>query len=320
MSEKEEKAMFKIGLVGAGIIGKSYSDIILKNTDCEIAAVCDTALERAEEIAAFHNAKSFSDYKEMVEQTQLDAVILNLPHFLHCEAAVYFLQRNINVLLEKPMAMNVEECDRIIEAEKASSAKLAVGHLQRYFPAYREVKKILESKIYGNLSMITEVRNVNYLPNRPKWFLDKNLSGGGIVMNFGAHTLDKIMYVTDDSVQQAYANLSNPISEDNIEINAQILMKLRSGVSVNVTFCGCPGVGSYETVFYFEKGVVRVGGGVMLSVSEDGEFLPAVNKGSEALALQMDDFIKFLKDEKSDIVTSEYAREVIRVLEEILKD
>ena len=117
--------MFKIGIVGAGIIGKSHADILMKNPDCTLVAVCDTVIERAEEIAKEHNAASFTDYKEMAEKSELDAVILNLPHFLHEEASVYFLERNVNVLLEKPMAMTVEECDRIIEAEKKSSAKFA---------------------------------------------------------------------------------------------------------------------------------------------------------------------------------------------------
>lgn len=312
--------MYKIGIVGAGIIGKDYSDVIMKNKDCEVSAVCDTVCERAEEIALLHNAKCFTDYKIMAENVQLDAVILNLPHFLHKEASVYFLEKGINVLLEKPMAMNTAECDAIMEAASKSTAKIAVGHLQRYFSAYDEVKKILDEGTFGKLCMITEVRNVNYLPNRPKWFLDKRLSGGGIVMNYGAHTLDKIMYVTGDTVEEAQGYLANPLSSDNVEINAQLLMKLKGGASVSITYCGCPGAGGYETVFYFEKGVVKVDGGVRVFLSENGEFLPAVTKNSNALACQFEDFIKLLNGEETNIVTPEYGREIIRVLEGVLRD
>ena len=311
--------MFKLGIVGAGIIGKSHSDAILKNNDCILCAVCDTVIERAEEIAKIHNAKSFTDYKEMAKEVKMDAVILNLPHFLHCEVSMFFLEKGISVLLEKPMAMNTDECDRIIDAAKKSGVKLAIGHPQRYYSAYTDVKRLISDGTYGKLCMISEVRNVNYLPNRPKWFLDKKLSGGGIVMNYGAHTLDKIMYVTGDMVKNVHAILANPISNDNIEVNAQILLETKGGISGVITYCGCPGVYNYETVFYFEKGVVKITDGALLYLSENGKFKDAVEGRTDILEQQLGEFIKLLRGEECNISTPEYSREIIRVLESVLQ-
>lgn len=314
-----EKVMFKIGIVGAGIIGKSHSTAINNNPDCCLVAVCDTIEERASELAKEHNAKVFTDYKKMHEETKLDAVILNLPHFLHHDVAVWFLEHGVNVLVEKPMAMSVSECEAMIEAAKKSGAKLAIGHVQRYYQAYNEVKKLIENGKYGKLCMITEVRNINYLPNRPKWFLDKNLSGGGIVMNYGAHTLDKIMYVTGEKVSEAKAILSNPLSQDNIEINAQILLKMTDGVSAAITYCGCPGVDVYETLFYFEQGVAKIVNGHELMISENGQFIDLCS-GGNLFTEQLAEFLKYVKGEESIVVTPEYGKEIIRVLEEILEN
>lgn len=310
--------MIKLGIVGAGIIGKSHSKAIEENSECILTAVCDTAVEKAEEIASVHNAEVYTDYKEMCEKADMDAVILNLPHFLHHDATVYFLEKGIHVLVEKPMAMTVAECDSMIEASKKSGAKLAIGHVQRYFTAYGEIKKLVENGEFGKLYMISETRNMNYITSkRPRWFLDKKLSGGGIVMNFGAHTLDKIMYVTGESVTEAHAILSNPATDDNIETNAQILLKLTGDISANITFCGCTDVYTYESVFYFDKGLAKVVRGTELYISENGEM---VYKGGtqEALPGQLEEFVKFLKGEESMIVTPEYGREIIRVLEGIL--
>jgi len=310
--------MIKLGIVGAGIIGKSHSKAIEENGECILTAVCDTAVEKAEEIASVHNAEVYTDYKEMCEKADMDAVILNLPHFLHHDATVYFLEKGIHVLVEKPMAMTVAECDSMIEASKKSGAKLAIGHVQRYFTAYGEIKKLVENGEFGKLYMISETRNMNYITSkRPRWFLDKKLSGGGIVMNFGAHTLDKIMYVTGESVTEAHAILSNPATDDNIETNAQILLKLTGDISANITFCGCTDVYTYESVFYFDKGLAKVVRGTDLYISENGEM---VYKGGtqEALPGQLEEFVKFLKGEESMIVTPEYGREIIRVLEGIL--
>lgn len=311
--------MIKIGIVGAGIIGKSHAKAIEENDECILTAVCDTAVEKAEEIASVHNADIYTDYKEMCEKADMDAVILNLPHFLHHEATVYFLKKGIHVLVEKPMAMTVAECDSMIEASQKSGAKLAVGHVQRYFTAYGEIKKIVDSGKFGKLYMISETRNTKYINSkRPAWFLDKKLSGGGIVMNFGAHTLDKIMYVTGEHVEESYAILSNPETEDNIETNAQILLKLSGGISANITFCGSTGIYNYESVFYFEKGMAKVIDGTQLYVFENEQMVP---KGGteEALPGQLEEFVKFLKGEESMIVTPEYGREIISVLEGVLQ-
>lgn len=310
--------MLKLGIVGAGIIGKSHGEAILKNKDCQLAAVCDTVIARAEEVAAPHGAVCYTDYKDMCAHEKLDAVILNLPHFLHHDVTVYFLEQGIHVLVEKPMAMSVEECDSMTAAAEKSGAKLAVGHVQRYFSAYDRVKELVENGKYGKLCMITEVRNVEYLTNeRPKWFLDKKLAGGGIVMNYGAHTLDKIMYVTGERVTEVHSLLDNPLSSDSIEINAQILLKLTGGISANITYCGCPGPRAYETVFYFTNGVAKVEGGVDFCLYENGEF---VNYGGTRYLLeeQLAEFVKYVRGEESRVVTPEYGREIIRVLEKAL--
>lgn len=312
--------MLKLGIVGAGSIGKSHAEAILNNADCKLAAVCDTVPERAAELAAPHGAACYTDYKEMCARETLDAVILNLPHFLHHDATVYCLEQGLHVLVEKPMAMTVAECDSMAAAAKKSGAKLAVGHVQRYFTAYDRVKELVENGKYGKLCMITEVRNVEYLTKeRPRWFLDKKLAGGGIVMNYGAHTLDKIMYVTGERVTEAYSLLDNPISDDSIEINAQILLKLTGGITANITYCGCPGPSAYETVFYFTNGVAKVKDGKDFCLYENGEF---VNYGGRKnlIADQLVEFVKYIRGEDSRMVLPDYGREIIRVLEQILAE
>lgn len=309
--------MFKIGIVGAGIIGKRHADAVFNNPDCELACVVDIDISKAEEIAAKYNAKGFTDYKNIPEDIKMDAVILNLPHYLHCEATIYFLNKGINVLVEKPMAMTTQECDEMIDAAKRNGVKLAVGHVQRYFSAYKEIKKIIESGKFGKLCMITEIRNINYLPNRPKWFLKKDLSGGGIVMNYGAHTLDKIFYTTGLSVKNVHSYVSNPISDDDIELNAQILLELEDGVTAAITYSGCNVPGEYSTSFYFTDGALKVEKGTELVLYENGEY-KNYGGSEDALVPQIDELVKFLKGEESEIVTAEYAKEVISIVEKIL--
>lgn len=309
--------MFKIAIVGAGIIGKSHSDAILSNPDCELVAVCDVNEEKAKEIAKIHGAISYTDYKKMADENEMDAVILNLPHFLHCEVTIFFLEKGINVLVEKPMANTTEECDKMIAASKKSGAKLAVGHVQKYYSAVREVKKIIDSGKYGKLCMITEVRNIDYVTDkRPKWFLEKKLAGGGIVMNYGAHTLDRIMYVTGEKVTEVHAVTSNPVSEHDIDVDVQMLLKFTGDISAAITFCGNRVPSEHEASYYFTDGTVKLRGGDLYLFDND-EFVKY--EGTyDLIEKQLEEVVKWLRNEENELVTPECGRDIIRVLEEVV--
>ena len=308
--------MIRFGMVGAGGFSRNHSDAIKENSNCVLVAVADVVAERAEAIAAEHGAKAYTDYKEM-NCAEMDAVILNLPHFLHCEVSVYFLERGVSVLCEKPMANSLEECDRMIAAAKKSGARLAIGHVQKYYTAAEEIKKIVETKEYGSLTMITESRCKDYLKNRARWFLEKKSAGGGIAMNLGAHSIDRILYTTGLAIEEVHALTSNPLSEDDVELNAQVLMKLSGGVFATVNLCGTHVPREeHETVYYFTDGVVKMRGSELL-VYENGEF---VSRGGERNlpVRQLEEFIKLLRGEESAVCTPEYAREIIRVLKEFI--
>ena len=87
--------MKRIGIVGTGIIGKSHKEAIDGNDQCCLVAVCDVVREKAEELAVGTDAKVYTDYKEMAAEVEMDAVILNLPHFLHKDVTIFFLERKI---------------------------------------------------------------------------------------------------------------------------------------------------------------------------------------------------------------------------------
>lgn len=308
--------MFRIGIVGAGRICAAHEKAIRKHPEAMLVAVTDLDPEKAKQIAEPHGAAVFTDYRQMARQVEMDAVILNLPHFLHCEAAVFFLEAGVNVLVEKPMANTVEECDRMIEAANRTGKKLAIGHVQKYYTALREVKKIIEEGRFGKLCMITETRNLDYVTGRPKWFLTKKLAGGGIIRNFGAHSIDRILYTTGLEVESIHGVLTNPVTDDDADVNAQFLVRLTGGVSASVTMCGCYVPWEYEISYYFTHGAIKLHDGQELCIYENGEY---VNYGGkeDLISDQLVEFIKFLKDEENEMATPEYGRKIISILSQL---
>lgn len=311
--------MIQIAVVGTGIIGRRHTEAVAASEECELCAVCDIREEAAAELAAAYGVPYMTDYREIVTKTDAEAVILNLPHWLHAPAAVYFLEQGLHVLVEKPMANTVAECDRMIAAAEKSGRKLAVGHLQRFFAANRRVRALCRSGELGELCMFREYRSINYFSeDRPKWFLDPALSGGGIVMNYGAHALDKLFYVTGHRSAAVSAVLGNRKNALGIEGHAQFLLRLPDGVGAAVTFNGYGNHG-YETVYEFTVGAAKVTGGSRLWLHTAGEWQEQPLPEGDAIALQLREFCRLLRGEASEIVTAEEGRDIVAVIEEIYR-
>ncbi len=310
--------MYNIGVVGAGAIASTHKKAILEQDQCRLAAVCDTVREKAETLAEGTDARVYDNYEAMQAAESLDAVILNLPHFLHKQVSVYFLERGVSVLVEKPMAITTAECDAMIAAAEKSGAKLAVGHMQRYHRCYRILKDMIANDRFGTLCGIREVRNCSYFRNRPAWFLDKKLSGGGILMNFGAHTLDKVFYTTGLKVKKVAASGNNFLTEDSVEAMAQLLVTFEGGVSGTFCYCGCKVPYEYRTDFYFTNGAAQIRNGWELWVSEAGGEFTRIEGCNDVgmIEAQMPEFVKLLNGEANEMATPEYGREVIAVLEQ----
>lgn len=310
----------KIAVIGTGIIGRSHLEAIDKSTDCELCAVCDINEQLAKALGEQYNVPYFTDYQEVASGGKADAVILNLPHWIHCEVTEFFLNAGMHVLVEKPMANTVEECERMLDVAKKSGKHLAVGHVQRYFLANQMVKDICDSGELGKLCMYEEYRSINYFDeNRPKWFLNKKQSGGGIVMNYGAHALDKLFYILESKPTMIKAAVDNVKNDEEIEGHAQIFMKFENGVSASATFCGYVRSG-YEVRYYFTDGILKVVDGVRLFKKTGAEWQELENlEDGNAMSRQLKAFCRLIQGLDTDIPSGEYGKGILEAIECIYK-
>lgn len=117
-----------MGIIGAGNFSYTHKSAIKLVPACEICAINDLLEEKAVALAAGTHAKVYTNYKEMLAEEKADGVILNLPHFLHKDVTIDYLESGIPVLVEKPMVLNAEECDAMIEASSRTGVLFAVLH------------------------------------------------------------------------------------------------------------------------------------------------------------------------------------------------
>ena len=313
--------MFKIAIVGTGAIAKSHIDAIKDLDSCELVALCDLNEERVSALAKECGVPYFLNYKDIPSSVECDGVILNLPHGLHAEASVFFLESGLNVLVEKPMANTVQECDVMNEAAVKSGKKLAVAHVQRFFGVNRRVKEIIDSGELGRPCMYLEQRSINYfLPNRPAWFTNKKMSGGGIVMNYGAHAFDRLFYTTGAKPVEVCGFCDNFINERDVEGHAQIMVKLDNGMSGSVTFSGYSTV-AYEIYYYFTGGALKLDGTSNIYIKREGEreWQKIESQSCNTFAFEIDEFRKYCIGEDSEIPDYEYSRAIIESIEKAYK-
>lgn len=218
------------------------------------------------------------------------------------------------------MANTVAECDEMIAAANKNGKKLAVGHVQRFYNANRKVKDIVQSKEFGELCMFTEVRTTDYFkPTRPRWFLSKKTAGGGIVMNYGAHALDKLFYITEETSPSVFSNCGNIKNDYDIEGHAQFMLKFESGLSASVTFSAYS-LSDYDSVYYFTNGALKVTDSRLLSYTTNGEWNSIdVSEDGKHMERQLDEFYKYISGENSNIADAQYGKAVISAIEKVYK-
>ncbi len=210
----------RFGLVGAGEIGRLRAAALGRVAGCELGAVADADLSRARAVAGAGGTVAFDDWKRVLSEASLQAVIVSTPPHLHEAIAVAALEAGKHVLCEKPLAPTVDACRRILDCARQHGLTVATGFNQRYFPAIQYVKQLLERGELGRLRHVKAYAGHGGLPEfRQAWEHDKDVVGGGTLMDNGIHLIDHVRFLLGD-VAEVYGFASSEIwklndSEDN---------------------------------------------------------------------------------------------------------
>jgi predicted dehydrogenase len=189
---------FRVAMLGSGAVTNVlYRPVLQEVSDeIELVGVADLNRQSAEQLLKeFPSAKFFTDYLPMLEQLRPDAVIVALPHFLHKPASVDALHMGIGVFCEKPMAISSDECDQIEAAVRETGGVFCVNLLRRRFPSVREIKRMVEARALGVLTSFEATEGAPYgWPAMSFSFFDRKISGGGVLIDSGVHTLDLLQW------------------------------------------------------------------------------------------------------------------------------
>lgn len=202
--------MIRVGIIGAGFIANVHA-IAYENLQdqCKVVAVSDIREENARKLAARFGAQAYSNAEEMLRLSEIEMVDICLPTFLHAKYATKAAEAGKHILCEKPMALNSEDAQSMIEAAEKADVALMVAQVIRFWPEYVAIKNIIDSGELGEPLMIIGQRTATTPTySWDNWLLDERRSGGA-VMDLHIHDLDFAAYLLGEPVQIYAVGITN---------------------------------------------------------------------------------------------------------------
>lgn len=260
----------RYALIGCGRIATNHIKAVLNN-HLEFVAVCDVIPGQMENLLRKHglqddsSIKRYTDYKEMIAENEIDLIGIATESGLHAEIGLYCIDHGIHVIIEKPMAMSIEDADEIIRRSAEKNVKVAACHQNRFNIAVQEMRKALEAGRFGKLSHgsihVRWNRNKDYYtqaPWRGKWASD-----GGALMNQCIHGIDLLRWMMGDEIEEVYGvtrqQFHHYLEAEDI---GMAVVKFKNGAVATIE--GTTNVypqNLEETLYLFgEKGTVKLGG------------------------------------------------------------
>jgi UDP-N-acetyl-2-amino-2-deoxyglucuronate dehydrogenase len=336
---------WRIGLVGCGKVGSIHAAALASIPEAAFVAACDSNADRAQAFASKYGAKAFTDLGAMLKD--VDAVIIGTPHPLHAEPAIRAAEAGVHVLVEKPMAATLADCDAMIAAAHRTGVTLGVISQRRFFEPVQRIRAAIDAGKLGTPSLGVFImyswREPSYYhsdPWRGKW----DTEGGGVLVNQSPHQLDILLWLLGPvaEVSGTWANFNHP----NVEVDdtAVATIRFKSGGlgSIVTSVSQKPGIftkvhihGSNGASVGVEtdRGATFIAGvsgiseppladlwtvpGEEFRLAEfqaaDRAAFAAVDATVHYHALQIRDFVKSIQERRAPLVTADSGRAVVEL-------
>ena len=252
----------KTGIIGCGKVGDFHAKAFEALENSEFTAVCDNNIERARAFADRYGVKAYDDIEAMIRESGLDVVSICTPHPLHANPAVIAADCGCNVLIEKPLASSLEDCDRIIEAGDRNHVTIGTMVQRRFYRPCMRIHQAIEDGKIGRpvLGMVTMLgwRDKNYYDSDP-WRGSWKGEGGGVMVNQAPHQIDLLQWYMGevDEIYGVWKNLNHPYIE--VEDTAVAVIKFKNGGVGNIVVSNSQNPALFGKVHIFGENGAGVG-------------------------------------------------------------
>ena len=343
----------KTAVIGYGKVAHLHAAALQALSQSAFCSVYGRNKERAQNFAKQYGIHAYSDLSEMIDKERIEAVCNCTPHPVHAMSSIPLLERGVHVLVEKPLASSLSDCDAMIAAAKAFGSRLGMISQRRFYEPVIRVKDAIDSGKIGipaiGMATLFGWRDTSYYqsdPWRGKWMEE----GGGVLVNQAPHQLDLLQWYMGP-VEELFGyreNMNHPYIE--VEDTALAVLKFKNGALGNIIVSNSQNPALYGKVHVFGRNGASVGvqtdGGAMFIAGVSDIEEPPVNdlwtiKGEEQLlkqwqeedrtrfmqinamqhyhSLQIEDFLKAVIEGRPPLVTGEDGRKTVEIFTAIYR-
>jgi predicted dehydrogenase len=343
----------KTGIIGCGKVAHIHASALKNIKESEFTAVYSRTADKGWKFAEQYNVKAYTDISDMISETGIEAVIVGTPHPVHADPTIQAIESGAHVIVEKPLASSLIDCDAMITAAKSNNVKLSVISQRRFYSPTQRIKKAIDEgkidqPILGTVTMLSW-RDKNYYDSDP-WRRSWDVEGGGVLVNQAPHQLDLLLWYMGEieEIYGCWANLNHPYIE--VDDTSIAVIRFKNGALGNVVVSNSQNPALYGKVAVHGANGASVGvqtdGGAMFIAgmstieeppyndiwtisgeedrleiwkTEDTEFFKKINPVEYYHKLQIRDFLKSIIDDHEPAITAEEGRKTVELFTAIYR-
>lgn len=312
------------GLIGCGDISRKRVAPALRDSPlCKLIAVSRARVHLAESFANEFGARRwYSEWQKLLMDYEIDAIYVSTPVHLHAEQTIAAAEAGKHVLCEKPMALNVADCERMIAACRSNDVKLGVAYYRHFYPAVRRVKELVDSGELG-VPIIVQVNAFEWFDPKPSdsrsWLIRKDLSGGGPMFDFGCHRIEVLLDLFG-AVSDVKSTLAHTLFDREVEDVATAVFRFERGTCGTLTVAHSAREPQDTFDLFCSHGSIHIpvlNEGTMRVLTADGERTEAQPNAENIHQPLIEDFASAVLANREPVVTGETGRSVALLEERI---
>lgn len=223
---------WKFGVIGYGFIGRRHVNTLKSFEESDCVAVCDIHPKRREEAKVLYpDMEIYDNAEELLEKAEIDGVIIAANNNQHKDLAIKAARAGKHIIVEKPVAMSVEELDEMIEEVEKAGVTFTVHQQRRFDKDFRSVKECYDKKMVGDIYTI-QSSLYGYNGNMHDWHVYAT-EGGGMLYDWGVHLIDQILYMVEGRLVSVYADVRSVINKE-VDDYFKILLRFENKVTAEI--------------------------------------------------------------------------------------
>lgn len=225
--------MFSVGIVGFGKMGMLHGALMNGSGKAKITAICDKSFIMRFGFKRFYKGvKCYKNLDSMLNSNDLDAVIISTPSFNHVESTMKAIEKGCAVFVEKPLASNYKSAEDLSKFAQSHDGRIQVGFCNRFAPTISYGRKLLKDGVIGSVKSVDACTFISdVLEKHSGWRYKKAISGGGVLMDFGIHMIDLLLWYFGDV--KDVCSVTKKLYSEEVEDELQSEIQFASGVNAH---------------------------------------------------------------------------------------